>query len=104
MEGEQRGVYLQKVDEYNEMKIGILTFHRADNFGALLQVYTLQKKIKVYYIEKSRTKEDFSYFMEGCQGKQNRSFSGSMAKVFKYRKGISSGCKKLNLYNEKFGY
>ena len=28
------------------MKIGILTFHRADNLGALLQVYALQKKIE----------------------------------------------------------
>lgn len=27
------------------MKIGILTFHRADNYGALLQVYALQQKL-----------------------------------------------------------
>ena len=28
------------------MKIGILTFHRAENFGAALQVYALQEKLK----------------------------------------------------------
>ena len=28
------------------MKIGILTFHNADNYGAVLQCYALQEKLK----------------------------------------------------------
>ena len=31
------------------MKIGILTFHNADNFGAVLQCYALQEQIKKQY-------------------------------------------------------
>lgn len=31
------------------MKIGILTFHRAHNYGAILQVYALQELLKEYY-------------------------------------------------------
>ena len=31
------------------MKIGILTFHNADNYGAVLQCYALQEHLKMQY-------------------------------------------------------
>ena len=30
-------------------KIGILTFHRALNYGAILQTYALQQKLKILF-------------------------------------------------------
>ena len=33
------------------MKIGILTFHRAYNYGAFLQCYSLQKELKARFPE-----------------------------------------------------
>ena len=32
--------------EENDMRIGILTFHRAHNYGAVLQCYALQETLK----------------------------------------------------------
>lgn len=46
------------------MDIGILTFHRADNYGALLQVYALQQKL----YEKANTVEIIDY---RCQAIEN---------------------------------
>ena len=34
------------MDIRGSRKIGIITYHRAINYGAILQVYALQKKIK----------------------------------------------------------
>ena len=36
------------------MRIGILTFHNADNYGAVLQCYALQEKLKNYYTEDNK--------------------------------------------------
>jgi hypothetical protein len=57
------------------MKVGILTFHRAENFGAVLQVYALQEFIislgceveiidyRNKAIERAYDLSDFSFFL-----------------------------------------
>ena len=37
----------KKMDK--DKKIGIITYHSANNYGAMLQVYALQEIVKKYY-------------------------------------------------------
>lgn len=74
------------------MKIGILTFHRAYNYGAILQAYALQEKLK----EMGAQSEIIDY-LSTVKRKQNKLFTynkklglkGNLLKLVKdcYRKG-----------------
>ena len=35
----------------NKLKCGVITFHRAHNYGAILQTYALQKTLEKYSID-----------------------------------------------------
>ena len=45
------------------MKIGILTFHRAHNYGAVLQCYALQQRLKMagYDVSGCRKRSGYRY-------------------------------------------
>ena len=55
------------------MRAGIVTFHRADNYGAVLQAYALQKTLTILGVD--------SVFLEFQKPGQNaNSFDGAVRK------------------------
>lgn len=92
------------------MKIGILNFHRALNYGAVLQCYGLQETLKslghdvsvIDYrpqiIEKNRWIFNFNHLKEGNVVQFIRSFIASILLLFKKTKAIKSFDNFLNRY------
>ena len=61
------------------MKIGILTYHDANNYGAVLQAYALLAKLKelghnVYVIDRVRTFKGWRYWYHGYSYKHHFSW------------------------------
>ena len=46
------------------MKIGILTFHKARNYGAILQTYALQKKLRQFNSDTEIIDYNCPYFQD----------------------------------------
>lgn len=69
------------------MRIGILTFHRAINYGAVMQAYSLSKQLKESFPEDSVEIIDYN-----C--KQREFFKIKCPLVFLYRRSVKEAVKK----------
>lgn len=77
------GLNAKTVEDSKEKKIGILTYHRALNYGAVLQTYALYKKLTNLTNQKV---EIINYYNKSIESGRNITTSGkiSLTKLVKY--------------------
>lgn len=77
-------------------KLGIMTYHRANNYGAVLQAYALQKYLEMQNVENEIVDYRSTYLEKAYRG---ISFSGELKNVFSTLSNLPIG----KMKDKKFG-